>query len=185
VPRRGGDTRDKLLDAAARLLLRDPSKLTLDAVAEEAGVSKGGLLYHFASKAQLLDAVVDRWEASFQDQIEAAADPTPGGWTRAYADVTAKEGEMDPHAREIDSGILAVLALQPERLDAVRARYEGWQERIAGDGIDPVDATIVRLAADGLWFCELLGLGPPRGELREHVLERLRSLTRADGEMSS
>jgi AcrR family transcriptional regulator len=180
VPRRAaGETRDRLLDAAARLLLRDPSKLTLDAVAAEAGVSKGGLLYHFASKGQLLDAVVDRWEASFQEQIEAAADPAPGGWTRAYADVTAKDGEADPHTREIDSGILAVLALQPERLDAVRARYAGWQARIASDGIDEVDATIVRLAADGLWFCELLGLGPPRGELREQVLARLRALTRA------
>jgi AcrR family transcriptional regulator len=184
VPRRGGDTRDKLLDAAARLLLRDPSKLTLDAVAEEAGVSKGGLLYHFSSKAQLLDAVVDRWEGSFQAQIDAAADPAPGGWTRAYAEVSAKDG-ADPHAREIDSGILAVLALQPERLDAVRARYEGWQERVEADGIDPVDATIVRLAADGLWFSELLGLGPPRGALREQVLERLRSLARAPDQMSS
>jgi AcrR family transcriptional regulator len=175
--RAAGETRDRLLDAAARLLLRDPSKLTLDAVAEEAGVSKGGLLYHFSSKAQLLDAVVDRWEASFQDQIDAAADPAPGGWTRAYADVSAKDGE-DPHAREIDSGILAVLALQPERLEAVRARYEGWQKRVAADGIDPVDATIVRLASDGLWFSELLGLGPPTGELRAQVLERLRGLTR-------
>ena len=177
MPRRGADTRDKLLDAAARLLLRDPSKLTLDAVAAEAGVSKGGLLYHFRSKDQLLDAVVDRWEATFQQEIEAAADPTPGGWTRAYADVTAKDG-LDPHAREIDSGIVAALVLNPERLDAVRARYAGWQARLADDGIDEVDATIVRMAAEGLWFCELLGLGPPRGALREQMLERLRALTR-------
>ncbi|HMJ37014.1 MAG TPA: TetR/AcrR family transcriptional regulator [Baekduia sp.] len=175
--RAAGETRDRLLDAAARLLLRDPSKLTLDAVAEEAGTSKGGLLYHFPSKAQLLDAVVDRWEASFQDQIDAAADDTPGGWVRAYADVSALDGE-DEHAREIDSGILAVLALQPERLEAVRARYERWQERIADDGIDAVDATVVRLAADGLWFSELMGLAPPRGELRTQVVERLRALTR-------
>ncbi len=180
MPRRAaGDTRDRLLDAAARLLLRDPSKLTLDAVAQEAGVSKGGLLYHFSSKAQLLDAVVDRWEASFQADIDAAADGEPGGWTRAYADVSARDLD-DAHTREVDSGILAVLALQPERLEAVRARYEGWQERITDDGIDAVDATIVRLAADGLWFCELLGLAPPPGALREQVLERLRGLTRAD-----
>jgi AcrR family transcriptional regulator len=178
MPRRAaGQTRDRLLDAAARLLLRDPSKLTLDAVAEEAGVSKGGLLYHFSSKGQLLDAVVDRWEASFQEQIDASADPAPGGWTRAYADASAHDGE-DPHAREIDSGILAVLALHPERLEAVRRRYQGWQERIVDDGIDPVDATLVRLAAEGLWFCELLGLAPPTGALRAQLLERLRGLTR-------
>ena len=180
MPRRpAGETRDKLLDAAARLLLRDPSKLTLDAVAQEAGVSKGGLLYHFSSKGQLLDAVVDRWEASFQDRIDAAADDTPGGWIRAYTDVNARDG-TDQQTREIDSGILAVLALHPERLDTVRARYEGWQQRIADDGIDPVDATIVRLAADGLWFSELLGTAPLSGELREQVLARLRDLTRTD-----
>ena len=34
--------------------------LTLDAVAERAGVSKGGLLYHFPSKESLLQAMVDR-----------------------------------------------------------------------------------------------------------------------------
>jgi AcrR family transcriptional regulator len=178
VPRRpAGETRDALLDAAARLLLRDPSKLTLDAVAEEAGVSKGGLLYHFSSKGQLLDAVVDRWEASFQAQIDASADDEPGGWTRAYADASARDG-TDQHSREIDSGILAVLALHPERLEAVRARYAGWQARFADDGIDPVDATVVRLAAEGLWFCELLGLAPPTGELREQVVARLLALTR-------
>jgi hypothetical protein len=43
----------------------------------------------------------------------------------------------------------------------------------------------VRLAVDGLWFSELLGLGPPRGALREQVLERLRSLARAPDQMSS
>jgi AcrR family transcriptional regulator len=178
MPRRPtGETRDRLLDAAARLLLRDPSKVTLDAVAAEAGTSKGGLLYHFSSKAELLDAVVDRWEASFQDQIDAAAQDTPGGWVRAYAEVCALDGQ-DEHAREVDSGLLAVLALQPDRMQAVRSRYEGWQERIVDDGIDPVDATIVRLAADGLWFAELMGLGAPRGALREQVLERLRDLTR-------
>ncbi|WCB92189.1 hypothetical protein DSM104299_00878 [Baekduia alba] len=172
-----GETRDRLLDAAARLLLSDPSKLTLEAVAEEAGVSKGGLLYHFSSKNQLLDAVVDRWEAGFEGEIEELADPGPGGWTRAYVDVTAKDFD-DPKTRGIDSGIIAALALHPKRLETVRARYAAKQARVEADGIDPVDATIVRLATDGLWFTELLDLGPPHGELREQVLERLRDLTR-------
>lgn len=176
MPRGAGSSRDKILDSAARLLLRDPSKLTLDAVAAEAGVSKGGLLYHFASKAELLDAVVDRWESTFQEEIEEAADPTPGGWTRAYAQVIAKDG-LDPHAREIDSGIVAAMVLNPDRLETVRARYRSWQERLADDGIDEVDATLVRMAAEGLWFCELLDLGPPAGELREKLLARMRELT--------
>jgi AcrR family transcriptional regulator len=179
VPRgRGSDSRGKILDAAARLLLRDPSKLTLDAVAAEAGVSKGGLLYHYKSKVELLDAVVDRWELTFQEEIDAAADPSPGGWTRAYAQVIAKDGQ-DPHAREIDSGIVAAMVLNPDRLETVRARYRSWQERLADDGIDEVDATLVRMAAEGLWFCELLDLGPPTGALREKLLARMRELTQS------
>jgi AcrR family transcriptional regulator len=175
--RGGGDTRKGLLDAATRLLVRDPSKLTLDAVAAEAGVSKGGLLYHFKSKDELLDAVVDRWEATCQEEIDAAAEPSPGGWTRAYVDVITQSGD-DPDERAVDSGIVAAMVLHPGRLEAVRARYESWQARMADDGIDEADATLVRMAVEGLWFCELLDLGPPRGELREQVLARMRELTR-------
>ena len=47
--------------AAADELSRDlgPANLSLDAVAQRAGVSKGGLLYHFPSKARLLKALVE------------------------------------------------------------------------------------------------------------------------------
>ena len=51
----------RLLDAASAVIRRDGAQaLTLDAVAAEAGVSKGGLLYHFKSKRELLDALVRR-----------------------------------------------------------------------------------------------------------------------------
>jgi hypothetical protein len=36
-----------------------------------------------------------------------------------------------------------------------------------------VQATVARLAADGLWLADLLGLAPPEGELRSAVLARL------------
>ena len=38
-------------------------------------------------------------------------------------------------------------------------------------------ATLVRLAADGLFFAELLGFAPPEGALRKQVLGALLSLT--------
>ena len=53
--------RDQLLDAAERVVRRDGvARLTLDAVAAEAGTSKGGLLYHFASRDALITAMVGR-----------------------------------------------------------------------------------------------------------------------------
>ena len=45
------ETRDRILDALQRILVRKgTAAVTLESVAAEAGVSKGGLLYHFRSK---------------------------------------------------------------------------------------------------------------------------------------
>ncbi len=161
-----GDTRAKLLDAAGAVIRRDgPQALTLDAVAAQAGVSKGGLLYHFKSKRELLDGLVDRWMDDFQRDIDAES----GNFARRY--VAANDGA---HAEEV--GMLAALVADPQVLAAVRDRHETWQDRVASEGGDPVDATVARLAADGLWLADLLGTAPPRGELRERVLARLLEL---------
>jgi AcrR family transcriptional regulator len=160
------DTRAKLLDAVATVIRRDgPQALTLDAVAAAAGVSKGGLLYHFRSKRELLDALVARWLDEFQQDIDAA----PGGFVAGY--VRASDG-----AKAEEAGLLAALVADPEVLAAVRGRYATWQDRVATEGGDPVDATVARLAADGLWLADLLGTAPPQGELRERVLARLLEL---------
>ena len=161
-----GDTRAKLLDAAGAVIRRDgPQALTLDAVAAQAGVSKGGLLYHFGSKRELLDGLVGRWMDDFQRDIDAES----GNFARRY--VAANDGA---HAEEV--GMLAALVADPQVLAAVRDRHETWQDRVATEGGDPVDATVARLAADGLWLADLLGTAPPRGELRERVLARLLEL---------
>ena len=161
-----GDTRARLLDAAAAVSRRDgPQSLTLDAVAAQAGVSKGGLLYHFKSKRELLDALVGRWLDEFQDDIDAAE----GGFVAGY--VRASDG-----AKAEESGLLAALVADPAVLAMVRDRYATWQDRVVTEGGDPVEATVARLAADGLWLADLFGMAPPHGELRERVLARLLEL---------
>jgi AcrR family transcriptional regulator len=160
------DTRAELLDAASTVIRRDgPQALTLAAVAAEAGVSKGGLLYHFKSKRELLDALVARWMDDFERDIDAA----PGSFPERY--VRASDG-----AKAEEAGLLAALVADPGVLTAVRERHAAWQDRIATEGGDPVDATVARLAADGLWLADLLGIAPPGGELRARVLARLLEL---------
>ena len=168
-------TRDRLLDAAAAVLLREGAHaLTLEAVAAQAGVSKGGLLYHFKSKAQLLDALVERWDATVEAEIEARSDGRRGAWVRAYLETS---NHLTDEERRTEIGLLAALAAEPERLAPVRERYARWQARVEDDGVDPVDATIVRLAADGLWIADLLGFAAPDADLRAAVVDRLRGLT--------
>ncbi len=57
-PEKRAATRARLLDAAATAMARHGYRgASLEAVAERAGLSKGALTYHFASKAQLLLAL--------------------------------------------------------------------------------------------------------------------------------
>jgi AcrR family transcriptional regulator len=158
-------TRDRLLDAAGAVVMRDGAQaLTLDAVAEEAEVSKGGLLYHFKSKRDLVEGLVERWMTEFQREIDAS-DPA---FVRGYVRSSAPEGN--------ELGMLAALIGDPTLLVAVRMQYGIWQDRVEREAADPVDATVARLAADGLWLAELLGMGPPAGELRDRVVRRLLDL---------
>ena len=65
--------RDSILDAAELVLFEHGTQaLTLAAVAERAGVSKGGLLYHFPSKESLLGALAQRYVQSMEHCIESA-----------------------------------------------------------------------------------------------------------------
>jgi AcrR family transcriptional regulator len=170
------DTRARLLDAAVAVVRRDGAQsLTLDAVAAQAGVSKGGLLYHFKSKRELLEGMVERWLAEWQEQIDRESGDA--GFLTGYVHATHLGG-AGPEEREAEFGLLAALIADPAVIEVVRARYEDWQAQAVRDAPDPVAATVARLATDGLWLADLLGFAPPRGELREQVLARLLELAR-------
>ena len=58
----GAATRERILDAAERLVLRQGfSATTVDAVIGELGITKGAFFYHFGSKADLSLALVQRY----------------------------------------------------------------------------------------------------------------------------
>src|SRR5690625_6897753 len=61
----------ELIEAASRVILKSGvHSLTLEAVAIEAEVSKGGLLYHYASKDDLIKAMNMHVIGQFRDLIE-------------------------------------------------------------------------------------------------------------------
>lgn len=61
---KGEDRKERILDAAQRLLIRYGMRgITLAQIAREAGVSPAGLLHHFESKEQLLHAALDARDA--------------------------------------------------------------------------------------------------------------------------
>lgn len=177
------DTRERILDTAeARLLASGPAGLVLDAIAADAGVSKGGLLYHFASKEALVAGLCQRMLARFDAQLggsHAPDDDRRGARTRAYlASTVTPEGKPADGSARLMAGILATLGTDSAHLEEVRRHFSQWQEALEHDGLDETTATIVRLAADGLWLSALLGLPPLSADLGERTVRALHALTR-------
>jgi AcrR family transcriptional regulator len=79
-------TSDRILDAALKSFgTRGYEATSLDDLAAGLGVRKQTILYHFASKAGLLDAVIDRSAAELSEALERSLARAGGGWDRVEA----------------------------------------------------------------------------------------------------
>jgi TetR/AcrR family transcriptional regulator, transcriptional repressor for nem operon len=91
---RDAGTAARILDVAEQLVqVRGFNGFSYADVAAELGITKAALHYHFASKADLGEALIDRYAARFSDAlaaIDAAASAPPAklrGYAELYADV--------------------------------------------------------------------------------------------------
>ncbi len=171
--------RESLLRAAVAVVAEHGySALTLAAVGDAIGLSKGGVLYHFPTKEALVAALLEELSNGFDaDQVTAHdGDPLePGAWTRAYVTASAMPPQ-DTSTHVASVALLAAVGYDPTLLEPLQERYTAWVERIDDDGLPGVDAHVVRLAADGLWAADLFGLAPPGPELRARIHARLGEL---------
>jgi AcrR family transcriptional regulator len=169
-------TRERITNAARRIIMEEGvSRLTLADVAEKAGISKGGLLYHFPSKEELIKGMIKEALTNFARNLERLAndDGNPGAWTRAYVQATFPE-QSDVLAAPMIAGI----ATDPSLLDVYNVEQLSWTHHIEADGIDRVLADVVRLAADGLFFNEALGIRPLAPRDRARFLKRILQMTK-------
>ncbi len=178
MPKSGEMTRKALLDAANRIVQKyGVEHLTLELTAEEAGISKGGLLYHFPTKEALIKGMIqyylDRFTTDFNATAEEEGLSTPGRWTRAYLNTTYEDNQRNP---SMSSGLLAAVATNPALLSPMQQTFGEWVKLLEKDGIDSTTAQIVRLAVDGLWMVELFGLAPPEPETRQKVFAALNAM---------
>ncbi len=190
------NTRHQILAAANQLVLaQGVAHLTLEAVAKKAGVSKGGLLYHFPNKEDLIKGLIEQLNGQFEGEVErhltlerarqpvtSGRSETPqkqpaGSWLRAFVRATFAGNKLENDWLGSSAAILAAIATNPQLLEPLRKSFALYQQQAEQDGLDPALATIIRLAADGLWLAELFELAPPGGDLREQVERRLLAMT--------
>ncbi len=183
------DTRETILRAAERVVLRDGVlQLTLEAAAREAGVSKGGLLYHFKTKEDLIlglvEGLLDEWEKGLETEL-AADTGGPGSWTRAYIKCNLNPGAVSSEALALCAALLAAVTIYPNLKVSAGERIKAWfDDHVEKDGIPPETAMIAALAADGIAFYDMLGLWKPTPDQMERLHTALLNLTRppASGE---
>jgi AcrR family transcriptional regulator len=176
------DARTRILDAAEAIVrARGVPGLTLEAAAREAGVSKGGLLYHFGSKEALLSALLARLaEFVSQDFVEAMErqPPGPGRVARAMLawGLEVSQAEADERCDRAAAVFLAAFHHDPALLDPIRDVVAGLREAVAADGLPPGHGMAVMAAMDGLFMARIFGmyeLAPEERKAMHAALSRL------------
>lgn len=149
--------RRELLDHARRLAeTKGLSGLTLQEVAEAAGVTKGGLLHHFPSKQALIEGSFADGLAQLDEEIDAHISKdgkAEGSFTRAYVKAMLSGATFGK------DGAWTALAVSMLMEPTLQVQWAGWLH----DRLERHRATdsgknfeVVRLAADGAWLSHLV-----------------------------
>jgi AcrR family transcriptional regulator len=168
------NNRESILDAAEEVVVsHGTARLTLDAVAETANVSKGGLLYHFPTKEALLAGMIERMIARFHERRAEAATIAPECPARNLYSLLATQCHSDHRMRKIGSAILAATANDPHVTAPFRERFR-VDMRVMFEGLEDFpSAAILFLASEGMAKLDLLDLNPFTNEEREQIRAEL------------
>lgn len=157
VPRlvRMASARDRVLDSFVAIVCEEGERpATLDAVAARAGVSKGGLLYHFGSKAALVEGLCERLSDLSAIDVEHMREAEDGA-ARYFVRNCLYVGS------ELDLVLLAASRLQQAGYEEAGRTLDdtenAWLEALVDALHDVPTAQAVKLLGDGLYHQASLG----------------------------
>lgn len=177
---------DEILDAAEHVVQRDgAARLTLDAVAAQARVSKGSVIYDYKSKNALIKAIIERRVAQDEARLQGAIDrigPVPNALIKARI---AAAGSAPDQAEAVTIQLCSALAQDVELRASLQASISEQVDAIVATSDDPRSALVAFLAVEGLRALEYLGLlAWPMSE-RAEILQDIQRLIKTSSEVES
>jgi len=199
-------TRDRLVEAAVRLMSRPGGALaSVEAIAAEAGMTKGAVYHNFADRAELLLAVARR--VSPVDEMRAQIEPTIDMPPREGLIVITRAYYKAMRSRaDLIRNLAANSSRDPELAGVVMSEIigrgapliVGWFALQVGRGrLRPVDPTLVIQALFGPVFLLITlgptvfdeiaraGIHPAIDNVEAYVDLLLRGIAPAEGEVAS
>ncbi|HEY5623787.1 MAG TPA: TetR/AcrR family transcriptional regulator [Gammaproteobacteria bacterium] len=168
--------REIILGAARRIVReRGAGRLTYEELVQESGVTRGGITYHFPTKDDLLRELIRR---DLENWTEVEAGLRPELDNELAADLIAHiraHTERDDEHRRFASGMLSAVTLNPSMLDPIREFIDArcgdveWTEQ-------HLMLQILRLAAEGIFWSDVLGIGKLPDDTRDEIVRRLEQL---------
>ena len=150
----GVDARTLLLDTARRDVAQDGTLPSLDRLARETGLSKGGVTHHFPTKASLVNAlIIGAIEVTDREMAAAAVE---GRAVEKWLALSSESTVGDTSVSTLARIALDARASLGEITDAIAAAAERWEALLAAELGSPAKARIVRLVGDGMLLSTLI-----------------------------
>ena len=170
-------SRERILDTAEDVVLKEgATHMTLDAVASKAGVSKGGLIYHFPSQRDLLQAMVKRFAGNMKACKAKFRATLPASPVREIKASILAWFTLGDEYRRAATALLAAVIRDPKLLDDVRKERLKTMAGILNASPSPDRVTILLLAMEGIWMSELLGISNFTKSARNQIKRTLLQL---------
>jgi AcrR family transcriptional regulator len=168
-------TKDAAINAALTIIVRDGAgRLTIDAIARESGISKGGVLHQFRTKDAVLRALlenqIEQGEMFFQACLAKRPPGQPSPVLAAQI-ATLRNAAEQPQATTF--AIASVMHDAPELQARVQANSAQRIAEIKAEAHDVKTAMLRWAAAQGLALSTILGHCPVSKEERDQLFDQL------------
>lgn len=172
--------KDELLTNAAKIIYEEGiQKLTMDYLAKRSNITKGGVLYHFENKGNLLLQMNEMAIKKFEDMLNHYISKLSGSalFTRAYAYATL-DFLKNPETALLPAVFISSLE-DDVSFNLWKKTSDNWEEKFQKDGGNSAENLKLRLMCDGIWFSILYGSNDSINEQIEilvlnhcHLLEK-------------